>query len=315
MPRSRPNKVTRRLASGEIKTYHYAGGKAVEPEKPATVADLIAVYKKHSAWMTLAPDSQAAYLQALAKLDSLRSIPLPLVDSDVIEGVRENLSGTPSMANITLAVLQMMFKIAKKRKWVAVNPVIGVERFETGEGEPWPMWAVEQFRAKCTDEWLFRFDFTVLSCQRRGDLVRARWDAWDGKGITFHQQKTGSFAYVPMPQMADDLAERKKAAKGLTIITDSKGRPFSPDTFSAAWHHEMHRVGLGGKRLTLHGLRHTGLTWMADGGATEHQLAAVSGHQNLAEVRRYTRRVNQKKLAADAVVLLPTLAKRQNIGS
>lgn len=313
MPRLRPNTVKRKLADGTEKVYRYEGGKAVPAERPPTVADLILTYKKHSAWTTLAPESQAAYLQALAKLDELRPVPLSMVDTSIIEGVRENLSGTPAMANITLAVLQMMFKIAKRRKWVENNPVIGVERFEIEKGKPWPQWAVDQFRTKCSDEWLFRFDLALLTAQRRGDLVRARWDAFDGVGISFHQQKTGGFAYVPVPQIVDELNARRKVAKGLTIITRPDGRPYSPDTFSAAWHAEMQRIGLGRKRLTLHGLRHTALTLMAENGATEHQLAAVSGHQNLAEVRTYTQQANKKKLAASAVVLLPTLAKRQNI--
>lgn len=315
MPRLRPNTVKRRLASGEVKTYHYVAGKAVEPERPVTMADLIRLYKQHSAWTSLAPESQIAYGHALQKIDGLRPVPLALIDTDHIESIRENLSGTPAMANIVLAVLQKMFKIARKRKWVQVNPVTDVERFETEEGEPWPMWAVEHFRAKCTDEWLFRFDFTLLSCQRRGDVVRARWDAFDGVGVTFHQQKTGSIAYVPLPQLVDELTARKKAAKGLTIIARRDGRPYSADTFSAGWHEELKRIGLGGKKLTMHGLRHTGLTWMAEGGATEHQLASVSGHMNLNEVRRYTKRANRRRMAADAVVLLPTLAKRQNTGS
>lgn len=315
MPRLRRNTVTRKLASGEVKTYHYAAGSSLEPEKQPTMADLIVAYKKHSAWTKLAPESHKTYGHALSKIDSLRPLPLSMIDADQIEIIRESLADTPAMGNITLALLQSMFKVGRKLKMVATNPVKEIERFDLGKGEPWPMWAVEHFREKCSDEWLFRFDLILLSCQRRGDIVRARWNAYDGVGVAFHQQKTGVLAYVPLPQIVDQLNARRTAAKGLTIIADAQGRPYTPDTFSASWHAELKRIGLGRKRLTMHGLRHTGLTMMADNGASEHQLAAVSGHQNLAEVREYTKRANQRKLAAHAVTLLPMLAKRQNTGA
>lgn len=320
MPRSRRNTVTRRLASGEIKTYHYAAGNRVEPERAHTMADLILAYKgsatspPSSDWADLSPNTQRIYRAALKKIDGMRPLPLSVIGPEDIDEIREKLSRQPGMANLTLAVLQSMFKLAKRKKWVTVNPVSEVERFETGEGEPWPQWAIDQFRKKASAEWVFVMDLALMTAQRRGDLVRARWSSYDGQGIEFLQEKTGSLVYIPVPSLKEELDARRKAAKGLTIIAGRYGRPYTPQGFSTAWRGVMEKAGLHNRGLRFHGLRHTALTWMAERGATEFDLMSVSGHQDAAQVRRYTKRADQRKRAARAVTFLPVLAKRQNSG-
>jgi len=44
---------------------------------------------------------------------------------------------------------------------------------------------------------------------------------------------------------------------------------------------------------------------MAENGATENQLAAVSGHKSMAEVHRYTKSADQAGLARDGIKLIP----------
>ena len=40
---------------------------------------------------------------------------------------------------------------------------------------------------------------------------------------------------------------------------------------------------------------------LADAGKTERKIAAVTGHKSIAEVQRYTRSANGKRLAAEAM--------------
>ena len=44
---------------------------------------------------------------------------------------------------------------------------------------------------------------------------------------------------------------------------------------------------LGYPQLRRHGLRHTGLTWMADAGVPVHVLRKIAGHGSLATTQRY----------------------------
>jgi len=46
-------------------------------------------------------------------------------------------------------------------------------------------------------------------------------------------------------------------------------------------------TSLGYEHLCRHGLRHTGLTWMADAGVPVHVLRKVAGHGSLITTQRY----------------------------
>jgi integrase len=323
MARSRRNTVTRRLADGTLKTYVYDGSKRVAgpaEAKARTIGDLIRVYKAHPYFTKLAPSTQKAYRTALWKLEGIRDFQLATFSAEDVDEIHEAMAETPGMANMVMAVLKRMLKIARKKKWIATNPAADVERYETGEGEPWPGWAIDHFRSKAPAEWVFVIDLFLLSAQRRSDVIAFTLGGWDGRGMRFVQKKTGTHMYVELPQLADDLNRRKAAAKGgqvasLTFLKDGRGRPYTPDGFTAAFNKVVRDVGLGGKGLVVHGLRHTGLTWAAEGGATAHAVAALGGHQSLQDVRRYTKRADQKRLSSSAVAVLPTLAKRQNGGA
>jgi integrase len=58
------------------------------------------------------------------------------------------------------------------------------------------------------------------------------------------------------------------------------------------------------KGLGPHGLRKATARRLAEAGCTPHQIAAMTGHQSLKEVERYTRAADQRRLAAAAVVRL-----------
>jgi hypothetical protein len=55
---------------------------------------------------------------------------------------------------------------------------------------------------------------------------------------------------------------------------------------------------------TAHWLRKAGAVIAAENGATPHQLMAIFGWRTLKEAERYTKAVQQKKIAAGAMNLL-----------
>jgi integrase len=56
--------------------------------------------------------------------------------------------------------------------------------------------------------------------------------------------------------------------------------------------------------VVWHGLRATGLTWSAEGGASERALMALAGHLTAAMSQRYTRGAERNRLARDAVAAI-----------
>src|SRR5690606_13243645 len=57
---------------------------------------------------------------------------------------------------------------------------------------------------------------------------------------------------------------------------------------------------------SAHGLRKSAATRLADGGCTEAQIQAITGHATSKEVQRYTKRRNQRLLARDALARIGT---------
>jgi hypothetical protein len=55
------------------------------------------------------------------------------------------------------------------------------------------------------------------------------------------------------------------------------------------------------KHCSAHGLRKAACRRLAEAGCTAHQIAAISGHASLREVERYTKAVDQARLAKDAI--------------
>jgi integrase len=58
---------------------------------------------------------------------------------------------------------------------------------------------------------------------------------------------------------------------------------------------------------SAHGLRKAAASRLAEHGATIHEIAAVTGHRSLKEVQRYTKGVEQKRLAASAMARLSSV--------
>ncbi|MEQ8804489.1 MAG: tyrosine-type recombinase/integrase, partial [Rhodospirillales bacterium] len=85
------------------------------------------------------------------------------------------------------------------------------------------------------------------------------------------------------------------------------GLPYAANSLSKIIAAACRRMELDG--VTLHGLRKLHLTWIADAGGSEHTLQASGGHRSTTELRRYTMRANQRKLAQAGIATLPDMPR------
>lgn len=74
--------------------------------------------------------------------------------------------------------------------------------------------------------------------------------------------------------------------------TDSS-RPVHPNTLRGDY--EIARVKAGRPDLRFHDLRHTGLTWMAEDGATVRELMDAAGHSDVETAMRYQHSVSERR--------------------
>jgi integrase len=90
----------------------------------------------------------------------------------------------------------------------------------------------------------------------------------------------------------------------LTFLTTAFGKPFTPPGFGNWFREQCDLAGLS--HCSAHGLRKAAARRLAECGCTEKEIAAITGHTTLAEIIRYTKAADQKRLAAAAMEKVKT---------
>jgi integrase len=227
--------------------------------------------------------------------------------------ILDQLSSRPSAAKNLLKSLRAVYRFGSDRKLVAQDPTAGV-RVAVPETDGFRAWTdadIAQFEANWPSGSRARLALYLLlyTGQRRSDVVRMGWQHLLEGNVQVKQKKTGTQLAIPLhPKLAAELA--KSPPGNLTFLMTAQGRPFTPVGFSNWFTDCARKAGLP-KNSSPHGLRKAAARRLAEAGCSTPQIAAITGHSSLREVERYTKSVNQKRLATDAVVLWGTYEERK----
>jgi integrase len=139
----------------------------------------------------------------------------------------------------------------------------------------------------------------VYTAQRRGDVLRmGRQHIRDGM-LTVRQEKTGVALAIPIHSDLKAILDATPS-EHLTFIVGTRGRPFHPAAFSRWFRQQCDTAGLP-KACSAHGLRKAACRRLAEAGCSANEIAAISGHASLREVERYTKAVDQERMARNAM--------------
>jgi integrase len=211
---------------------------------------------------------------------------------------------------------------------IEANPIEGIKvKVTETDGHPtWTAEQIEQFRAHYPIGTKARLALELLIhfATRRGDgIALGRQHVKDG-WLVYTQEKNRKRKPVavetPMPEVVRAAIEAcPSPPDSLTFLTNDWGRPFGKRAFNTQFRKWCDEAGLP-QSCKPHGLRKGGSKLMADSGCTPHEIMAVTGHQTLKEVKRYTEAYDRKQAAAraqakvaavkDNVVPLTVAAKR-----
>ena len=89
-----------------------------------------------------------------------------------------------------------------------------------------------------------------------------------------------------------------------TILKSTRGTSWTRDGFKASWQEELNRDEFKPhreRRLVFHGLRKSVVVFLLEAGCTDAETAAITG-QSRDMVEHYAKQVNQKRLAATAIL-------------
>ncbi|GLR68880.1 hypothetical protein GCM10010909_35620 [Acidocella aquatica] len=104
----------------------------------------------------------------------------------------------------------------------------------------------------------------------------------------------------PVLKAALDAAPKN----AVTICTRTDGHAWKKDHFAHVYSETRIKLGLAND-VHFHGLRHSSASHMAEAGASDGQIQAITGHKTRAMVERYTAGAKQKILAKGAITHLP----------
>jgi len=228
---------------------------------------------------------------------------------------------TPDAANRLLRLLRALMAHAIDLDWRRDDPTAGIKklRHKSKGHDTWEEEHIDAFLAHYEPGTRAHLAFLLLlyTGQRRGDVVRMGRQHVRNGVLTITQQKTGQEVSIPLHAdlraVLDDLHHNH-----LTFVMSERGGPMTPESFTN-WFHRLVRavVDENGERLlpnglSPHGLRKAACRRLAEAGCTAHEIMAISGHQTLAEVTRYTVAANRLHLAERAVSRLPQKETRTN---
>ena len=299
------NSITKRLADGTRRTYWYAwkGGPALRGE-PGT-PEFIASYNEAAACKVMPPARQA--LECVASVSGQRRFPRPRAalalrlhrqDQADRESVRRfpalgddrhaNTRNFQGVARTAGGVIPPSGRLCVGRAGARTVLRYGSRPCSCKSLCAWRTtlsWLASEKIWTVADEAAFLelapahlhlpLLLALWTGQRQGDLLRLPWSAYDGKHIRLRQSKTGARVVIPVgaPLKAALDATPKRST---IILTNSDGKPWTPDGFRASWGKACKAAGVVG--VTFHDLRGTAVTRLALAECTEAEIVTITGH-------------------------------------
>ena len=267
-------------------------------------------YYASSTFKLLDPSTQSwrrRYLDAICEKEGDKRF--ALMEGRHIRRLRDERADKPGAANVRLKALKALFAWATEEELAEHNPTQGVKKlhYATHEHHTWTVEEIEQFKRRhpLGTKPRLAMDILRFTTGRREDAVRLGHQHLRNGRIQFRQAKNEHRhpIDIDIPAHQALIASIEATPSGnLTFLVTQFGRPFTPAGFGQRFRDWCDQADL--HHCSAHGLRKATPTQMAENGATPHELMAITGHQTLEEVERYTRQARRRGLADSAMAKL-----------
>ena len=243
----------------------------------------------------------------------LGDLPLSALGPAQIRRFQSALADRPEAANALVKALRAVMSEAVRADIVVTNAAAAVAYLPPARDGGFPAWTdadVEAFERAHPPGSMARLALRLFQTgQRLGDVARLGPRNVDGEHLRLKQQKTGAELTLPIPVTL--RTELDLHPPGETFLLTEFGKPFSVAGLGNRFRKWCDEAGLTG--ISAHGLRKWTAAALAEAGATEKEISAVTGHASLKEVVRYTRSANQRKLADRAFAKMASASSVENV--
>ena len=281
---------------------------------------LISAYKTHKAFTKLTQRTRDSYEWAL------NTLPAPTLQFPVASLAREfvvrhvdTLEATPGKANYFIAVFKKVLNWGKDRGWITTNPVAGIEKYDPGESyRAWTDAEIMAFTSREAGRIALAVLIGLYTGQRLSDVLKLPWSAYNGDGTDVaageaEEEARRAGAGDGSGPSGSEAGPRRNPATAITICTRVDGHSWKARHFSAVFTSTRAKLGLADD-VHFHGLRHSIASRLAEAGASDAQIQAVTGHQSRVMVELYSAGARQRMLAKSAIAKLPTKQTKNKSG-
>lgn len=270
---------------------------------PGSIHALGVAYYASADFNRLRLSTQRTYKRIFDRYrDKYGANPVALLEPRHVRAQMDAMAATPAAANNMLKVLRAVMRFGVERGLVRTNPTtfVRVLRYRSEGFHTWTETEVAAFEAKWpvgTKERL-GFDLLLYTAQRSGDVRQMTVHQIRDGRVLVRQEKTGQLVDIPLhPKLQASLAAQK--IEHLALLTTHYGKPFTEKGFGNWVSKAADRAGL--PHCSAHGLRKAAARRLAEAGCSAHEIMAITGHQTLKEVERYTREAGRRNLADSAM--------------
>lgn len=235
--------------------------------------------------------------------------------------LRDRKVDYPGGANNRVKRLRALFKWATKAEnrhlGVTSNPARDVEYLRPKRAGGFPVWSegdIEKFQSHHVlgTKPRLALELLIYTGARRSDIVslgrrhmrdgELSWRPFKGR------DKSPTTVTIPvLPELEKILAGSPTG--DLTFLVTEYGKPFTAAGFTNWFRDRCNEAGL--KDRSAHGVRKAAATYLAERGATAHQLMAIFGWQTIQQAEVYTREANRKRLARESRHLMARTNEEQ----
>jgi integrase len=278
--------------------------------KPGSVAATIAAYYESVEWRSTAIGTQAQRRSVLERFRAAHGDkPIAMLPQEFIVVTLSSLP--PFAARNWLKALRALLQFAVARKLRADDPTQGIRlpRVKSDGIYTWTEDDIAAFETKHPIGGKARLALSLLlyTAQRRGDVIKMGRQHVRDDALHVRQQKTGFALAIPIhPDLQTVLTVTPRDQ--LTFLVTNAGKPYTGTTFSDQFRKWCDEAGLP-KECSAHGLRKAACRRLAEAGCSANEIASISGHASLREVERYTKAVDQARMARNAI------ARTENISA
>jgi integrase len=292
-----------------MEAYEQALGDATPAEtkrrgEEGTLARLVGDYFASPDYLRLASSTRRAYRRVMERWledEKIGHRPARGLQREHILKMMAKRAPTPGAANDLLKKIRVLMHFAIDLKWRRDDPTVRIKRYGSSEFHTWDEAEIATFekRWKLGTKERLAFALLLYTGQRRSDIPGMSWRDIEGGLIRVVQQKTGTKLWIPLHKNLRTVLE--KAPKDhISILTTEYGKPFSVAGFGNWMADRIDQAKLP-ERCVPHGLRKAAARRLAEAGCSANEIASITGHKTLAEVERYTREADQKRLAMAAM--------------